>query len=202
MYITLRSILFILFSLFFIGANVALSNVIAYDEHGYYIDERNQIDKEPIKVDCPENIKVYPAATTVPFGKYVQVKTGEPARASYKEPYVAGYNVNFSNRRAYSHTKDQFIQVFCTANKSSNGMDCYDDKYAITFVDVADWSYGVMKAPLKAKMHGRKPILFLMVHNLGADAEYMSEANRVADSVNLPVVFATIDTYIPRDRVP
>lgn len=177
-------------------------NVLGIDkDKGYYVDERNQIEKQAYKVDYKGSLEVQPSSTVVPFRKYVEVSTNTPQRKEYKTPYIEGYNVHFSERRAESHTKKQFIEVYCSGTKNSNGMDCYNDEYAITFVDVANWSYGVLKAPIKAKRHGRKPILFLMVHNIGVDAEYMSDAKRWSETTKLPIIFATIDTYIPVDWV-
>ena len=80
-------------------------------------------------------------------------------------------------------------------------MDCFNDDYVVTFVKVENWSYGVLKAPIKAARHGRKPVLFLMVHNIGLDAEYMSEVKVWSEKTKLPIIFATIDTYIPTDWI-
>lgn len=164
-----------------------------YNDKGFFIDERNQVNNSSLHVNYDGELTMKPAATIVPFDRYI---TGA-LRSPSKTPYISGYNAYYSYRKVHSFNKEDFINVFCAANKSSKGMDCYDDNYAVTFVEAEDWSYGIMKAPIKAKMHGRKPVLFLMVHTLGADDEYITEAKKVADSVNLPVVFATIDSYLP-----
>lgn len=192
---------FILF-IFLLYPVLAIANVFAVDENkGYFVDETNQIEKDALKVEYNGTLEVQPSATIVPFNKYFKEATGESTRKPYKMPLIPNYNTYYSERRAYSHTKEQFINVYCTGEKRTKGMDCFDDEYVVTFVKVEDWSYGVIKAPIKAKLHHRKGILFLMVHNVVRDSEYMSEVKKWSEMTKFPVIFATIDTFIPEDWI-
>lgn len=194
----MKKLFIIILSLFLLNSSVlGASSIVGINNKGYIIDESNQIIKKPIKVKSDYQAEIQPSPTIQPFGKYLQISCLENPRASYKTPYIPSYNIFFSERKIYPHSKQQYIDTWCTGEKNQHGMDCYNDKYSVTFVRARHWPYGVFKAPLKAKKHGKIPVLFLIVDNIEVDAEAMSEVKQWSQAYNLIILFGTIDTYIP-----
>lgn len=173
-------------------------------DKGFYIDGRNQVPEfNRIKPPHPENVPDKPRAirTVVPFEPYYDTNIKGMRRQPYMTPLVPNHNIHYSERRAYPYSKQEFIDVWCTGQKNVNGVDCVSEEYAITFVRAGEWTFGAIKAPFKAKKVGKKVALFVMVDNLGLDAEAMHEVKNYAELFNIQVFFGTIDCYIPSNWI-
>ena len=173
-------------------------------DKGFYIDGRNQVPEfNRIDPPHPENIPggPRPTRTVVPFEPYYDTNIKGMRRQPYMTPLVPNHNIHYSERRAYPYSKQEFIDVWCTGKKNFNGVDCVSDEYAITFVRANEWTFGAMKAPFKAKKVGKRVALFIMVDNLGLDAEAMHEAKQYGELFNIQIFRGTIDAYIPGDWI-
>ena len=171
---------------------------------GFYIDGRNQVPEyNRIAPPNPEAIpnKARAVRTVVPFEPYYDTNIKGVRRQTYMTPLIPNHNIHYSERRAYPYSKQEFIDVWCTGKKNFQGVDCVSDEYAITFVRANEWTFGAMKAPFKAKKVGKKVALFIMVDNLGLDAEAMHEAKQYGELFNIQVYMGTIDAYIPGDWI-
>ena len=171
---------------------------------GFYIDGRNQVPEfNRIPPPNPEAIPTEPTAirTVVPFEPYYDTNIKGMRRHDWMTPLVPNHNIHYSERRAHPYSKQEFIDVWCTGKKNFNGVDCVSDEYAITFVRASEWTFGAMKAPFKAKKVGKRVALFIMVDNLGLDAEAMHEVKNYAELFNIQVFFGTIDCYIPSSYI-
>lgn len=168
---------------------------------GYYIDGRGQVPEHDRIAPPNEEMIPYnphPTRTVADFERYYDINLMGLRRNPIMTPWVPNYNWHYSNRRAQPYTKDEFIDVWCAGEKHLNGVDCQDSTYAITFVRARDWAYGVLKAPIKARKAGKNTALFLMVDELGLDAEYMHDAKDWSVKYNMPIFFGTIDAFIPQ----
>ncbi len=181
------------------------SLVIKVDrDYGYYVDGRGQVP-EYSRIPPPNEDKIpaepHPTRTVVPFDRYYDINKMGMRRHPAMTPWIPNYNCHYSERRAKPYTKKEFVDVWCSGDKFVNGVDCQTENYAITFVRARDWSYGVIKAPIKAKKTGKKAAVFLMVDDLGLDAEAMHAAKDWSELFNIPIFFGTIDAYIPSDWI-
>ena len=169
---------------------------------GYYIDGRGQVPEHD-RIAPPNEAKIpnnpHPTRTVVDFERYYDTNLMGLRRNPVMTPWVPNYSWHYSNRRAQPYTKDEFIDVWCAGEKHLNGVDCQNSTYAITFEKARDWAFGVIKAPIKARKAGKKTALFLMVDELGLDAEAMHAAKDWSVKYNMPIFFGTIDAYIPND---
>ena len=173
-------------------------------EQGYYVDGRGQVP-EYSRIPPPNEDKIptepHPTRTVVPFDRYYDINKMGMRRHPAMTPWIPNYNCHYSERRAKPYTKEEYIDVWCSGDKGVNGVDCQSEHYAISFVRARDWSYGVIKAPLKAKKTGKKAAVFLMVDDLGLDAPHMHAAKDWSELFNIPIFFGTIDAYIPSDWI-
>ena len=180
------------------------SQVIKVDRDlGYYVDGRGQVP-EYARIAPPNEDKIpepHPTRTVVPFDRYYDINILGMRRHPAMTPWIPNYNCHYSNRRAKPYTKKEFVEVWCSGDKFVNGVDCQSENYAITFVRAREWSYGVIKAPIKARKTGKKSAIFLMVDDLGLDAEAMHSAKQWAELFNVQMFFGTIDAYIPNDWI-
>ena len=173
-------------------------------DEGFYIDGRNQVPEfNRIPPPNPEAVpdEARATRTVVPFEPYYDTNVKGIRRHDWMTPLVPNHNIHYSERRAYPYSKQEFIDVWCTGKKNFNGVDCVSDEYAITFVRANEWTFGAMKAPFKAKKLGKKVALFVMVDNLGLDAEAMHEVKQYGELFNIQIFMGTIDSYIPSDWV-
>ncbi|MCR4881635.1 MAG: hypothetical protein K6A44_06775 [bacterium] len=181
------------------------SNVIYKDrEHGYYIDGRGQVPEySRIEPPNPDKIPQFPSATrtVVPFEGYYDVNELGIRRNPNMTPYMPNHNAYYSTRPAHPYTKEEYVEVWCSGKKFENGIDCQSENYAITFVRANEWTFGVMKAPFKARKSGKQTAVFVMVDDLGLDAEAMHEVKKWGELFNMPIFFGTIDAYIPGDWI-
>ena len=180
------------------------SQVIKVDRDlGYYVDGRGQVP-EYARIAPPNEDKIpepHPTRTVVPFDRYYDINILGMRRHPAMTPWIPNYNCHYSNRRAKPYTKNEFVEVWCSGDKGINGVDCQSENYAITFVQAREWSFGVIKAPIKAKKTGKKAAVFLMVDDLVLDAEHMHAAKDWSELFNIPIFFGTIDAYIPSDWI-
>ncbi len=180
------------------------SQVIKVDRDlGYYVDGRGQVP-EYARIAPPNEDKIpepHPTRTVVPFDRYYDINILGMHRHPAMTPWIPNYNCHYSNRRAKPYTKNEFVEVWCSGDKFVNGVDCQSENYAITFVRAREWSYGVIKAPIKARKTGKKSAIFLMVDDLGLDSEAMHSAKQWAELFNVQMFFGTIDAYIPNDWI-
>lgn len=174
-------------------------------EEGYYVDERGQVP-EHARIAPPNEDKIptmpHPSRTVENFEKYYDTNIMGLRRNPVMQQWTPNYNWHYSNRRAQPYTKDEWIDVWCTGDKHLNGVDCQNDKYATTFVPARHWSVGVVKAAIKAKKVGKKAVVFIMIDDLGLDAEDVHNAKEWSKSFNMPMQFGTIDAFIPMDWIP
>jgi len=181
------------------------SQVVKVDRNnGYYIDGRNQVPEySRIEPPNPEKIPTesHPTRTVVPFESYYDRNIAGVRRHPYMTPIIPNYNRSYSERRAYPYTKQEYIDVWCSGEKNVNGVDCQSENYAITFIRARDWSFGVIKAPIKAKKTKKKTAIFIMVDDLGLDASHMHDAKMWGELFNMQIFFGTIDSYIPLDWI-
>ena len=171
---------------------------------GYYVDGRGQVPEySRIKPPHEEMIPEYPhpSETVQRFDKYYDINEKGIRRNPIMEQWVPNYDWFYSNRRANPYTKEEFVNVWCSGEKFVNGVDCIQGEYAITFVRARDWTIGTIKAPLKAKKVKKKTAIFLMVDDLGLDAEVMHHAKDWSVQFNMPMFFGTIDSYIPQSWI-
>ena len=122
-------------------------------------------------------------------------------RNTNKTPVIPNYNTYYSERRARPYTKNEFIDVWCSGVKYENGVDCQTDEYAITFVRADQWTWGVIKAPIKARKVKKKAAVFIMIDDLGLDGEFIHGAKNWSDLFNIPMFFVTIVSDIPKEWI-
>lgn len=181
------------------------SNVVEIDrEEGFYIKGTGQVPEyNRILPPHPENIPYYPnpTKTVVPFDSYYDRNIKGERRQEYMTPVIPNHNAYYSERRAYPYTKEQYLDVWCSGEKHVKGVDCVENGYGITFTKAENWTFAFMRAGFKARRLKLKPAVFIMVDDLGLDAEAMHEAKQCADAFGLTIWFGTINSYIPHDWI-
>lgn len=183
--------------------SLAVSEETWVDEHGYHVDGRGQVSNSYIVVPHPENVPLFPAAqqTVVDFDSYYKRNVEGYRGDESKLPIVPGYTANYSERRAHSYTKEDYINVWCTGEKHVGKVDCMTGEYAVSYFPVSMWSRGITTAAWRARKYPQKGAAFLYVEDMGADAGDVYEAKEWAEMWGVKVFFGTIDRGIPEEWI-